>query len=216
MAAVGSGGDRDATAPGLQINEGDSVTVTITANGLTAGRVLGSLNYGGGTAIYGQNADYLGPNSGSATSSYGITHPATSQAFTITTRDDSDPEGDETFVLSLPSAPVHLDTSGAATGDQWTNGAPTSITVTILANDGYTPPTPTPTPSFSIAVDESTRAAGQGHGEHRGLALGAGGFIHGDGERRHRHRRRGRGVAVVGADGDGETGGREGDGVGGG
>ena len=152
MAAVGSGGDRDATAPGLQINEGDSVTLTLTANGLTAGRVLGTLNYGGGTATYGQNQDYIGPNLGGAQSSFDMTHPTTTQAFTITTRDDSDPEGEETFVFSYGGPPAAL----GATPATWSSGAPQTITVTILDDDGPPPGTV----SFSAANDNGDRDPG--------------------------------------------------------
>ncbi|MDD9869128.1 MAG: hypothetical protein OXU50_04460, partial [Gammaproteobacteria bacterium] len=150
FSATGSGGDRDATAPGLQINEGDSVTLTVTANGLTAGRVLGTLNYGGGTATYGQNQDYIGPNVGGAQSSFDLTHPTTTQAFTITTRDDSDLEGEETFVFSYSGSPVGL----GATPASWSSGAPLTITVTILGNDGN---------AFSIAAEAASVAENAGN-----------------------------------------------------
>ena len=131
VTATGDNGDRDATAPGLQVNEGDVVTVSITIDGLTSGLLVASTAISGTAAIDG--ADFTTSNrAGSGNYQY----PSSTLRPTIlsvnddiTIVNDSDPEGDETIILTTT---VSISPPGVTV----TVANPT-VTITILANDGH-------------------------------------------------------------------------------
>ena len=139
FSATGSGGDRDPTAAGLQVDEGDTVTLTITANGLTAGRVSASWGLAqSGTAVYSDTAmgGDLTANLdsfvlGSRNQFTTIMAPATTAQFTFTITDDTDREDAETIVFSFGADPFE----SGATPATFTNGP--DLTVTIHASDPF-------------------------------------------------------------------------------
>ena len=142
LAVAGSGGDRDSTAPGLQVDEGDTIVLTTTFHGKTGGAVQARVD-ASGTARYQLNGDAASvPYDISApvlqTSAFAnITHNVSDAGETKITnfsvRDDTESENDETLILTLSGMPGAF---GAPTGSAaWTFGTPNSVTVTIRAND---------------------------------------------------------------------------------
>ncbi len=142
--ATGSGGDRDPGTPGLQVDEGDSITVTGTFHGKTGGRVRVRVG-ATGTAVYRSfpvPADYdITPPGTIQTGAFlNLNHEgagSTPATLVYQVRDDAVVEGDETLILMFGDffTPVILgtDPTGATA---WTVNNPTSITITIRANDG--------------------------------------------------------------------------------
>ena len=78
-----------------------------------------------------------------------ITQPQTSASFTITAVDDTDSEGSETIEL------------GFGTITNGTEGARNTATVTINANDGFSPPRPPPPPPVTDQPGEVTLSSDQ-------------------------------------------------------
>ena len=100
LSATGNNGDRDATAPGLQVDEGDEITVTVTAHGLTAGTIGIDYNYAGTAASVADYHDRGNParvDTGDTVDAVG--GGVTSNHFTI--RDDTIAEADETIIITL-------------------------------------------------------------------------------------------------------------------
>ena len=145
-----SGGDRD-SADGLQVQEGDRITITTTPNNFDAGNAAstGCLSFMGtatsGTArsdatgvdFYGtadpssSNVEVCGRDRYRAIVSAGV---AVSHTFQIA--DDTVSEPDETINLALTGAFSVL--SGGVALTSITAGTPSSIAVTILASDPAT------------------------------------------------------------------------------
>ena len=141
----------------MSVNEGETISASLQLDAaLTDGLILVNNAPFGGTATNG--TDYTSSDTAAGgvyqTPSYtfsGTTVTRLSTGLLVIT-DDNAAEGPETVTWTWAIDP------GSTTTDTVTL-SPASFTVTILANDGYTPPMPTP--SFSIAVDESTRAEGE-------------------------------------------------------
>ncbi len=135
ISATGNNGDRDPATPGLQVDEGDEVTLTVTAHGLTAGSIIGNVRSSGsatrGTA--GSGADLIS-DSGETWGFQTDTRTATGSTAILvhSVTDDGQAEADETATFPLatifPSNPVPATT--------WIVGTPDSVTITIRANDG--------------------------------------------------------------------------------
>ncbi|MCY4245186.1 MAG: hypothetical protein OXE47_07675, partial [Gammaproteobacteria bacterium] len=146
-----SGGDRDMTADGLQVQEGDRITITTTPNNFDAGNAAstGCLSFMG-TATSGTarsdatGVDFYGTANPSASNVEACTRSqyratvsagvAVSHTFQIA--DDTVSEPDETITLMLTGAFRLASGGGALTSI--TAGTPNSITVTILASDPAT------------------------------------------------------------------------------
>ena len=141
LSVTGSGGDRDSTAPGLQVDEGDTIVLTTTFHGKTGGTIQTRVD-ASGTARYQLDGDAASvPYDISAvslqTSAFSpVSHGALDAGETATTnftvRDDSLSEDDETLILTLSGTPTVLGATGSAA---WMFGTPNSVTVTIRAND---------------------------------------------------------------------------------
>ncbi|MCY4244156.1 MAG: hypothetical protein OXE47_02295, partial [Gammaproteobacteria bacterium] len=125
-----SGGDRERDTPGLQVQEGDSITWQIIAHtAVTTGVVDVTFNLGGS---YGAADSNTGPFTRPFSIAIGLAGDSNDGIYTFeqTITDDSLIENAETIVLSVPSA---TDASNIAPGG-WRLPAP--VTVTIPANDG--------------------------------------------------------------------------------
>ncbi|MDD9871277.1 MAG: hypothetical protein OXU41_07145, partial [Gammaproteobacteria bacterium] len=151
LSVTGSGGDRDMTADGLQVQEGDRITITTTPNNFDAGNAAstGCLSFMG-TATSGTarsdatGVDFYGTANPSASNVEACTRSqyratvsagvAVSHTFQIA--DDTVSEPDETIELALTSA-FRLVT-GLPASTTITAGTPSSIAVTILASDPAT------------------------------------------------------------------------------
>ncbi|MDD9805435.1 MAG: hypothetical protein OXU44_00560, partial [Gammaproteobacteria bacterium] len=166
--------DRDATTPGVQINEGDGVTLTYTANGLTSGEFDVQFRVravSGGGAISADDitgVQFPGQPNARAVDSlpYESLGVLFSSAFPtgdvlINTANDTAAEGDETFVVETYN---HMNTNPNV---QFTT--PASVTITVLANDGN---------AFSIVADAASVAESAGTATFSvrlaGEALGSG------------------------------------------
>ena len=184
----------------MQVNEGDSVTITLTLSGLTDGAFASDTGAFGGTATNGQ--DYDGPSETGMGVRRVIYESRTlnpsklSEGLTYTITDDSAAEPDETITLAVPTFNY---LSGS---DTITRGDP--LTITIRANDGYTAPAVAPAPTTDnpaaraarvkapaaaiargigqLAADAVQRRIGGGDAGRIGLWTGGGG-ISTDGER---------------------------------
>ena len=135
ISATNNNGDRDPATPGLQVDEGDEVTLTVTAHGLTAGSIIGNVRSSGSATrgIAGSGADLIS-NSGETWGFQTDTRTATGSTAILvhSVTDDGQAEADETATFPLatifPSNPVPATT--------WIVGTPDSVTITIRANDG--------------------------------------------------------------------------------
>ena len=155
LTATADNGDRDPTAPGLQVDEGDIVTFTLDFSGSGPGVDISAWVFSGTAAF---RDDYecatqinCGITRDSATATLEAAELPFSLGFTIT--NDAAPEPDETFTLAVPQV---TDVLGS---DTYTT-ASTDITVTIRQNDGYvapvTPPVVTPGPGPGPAPGPGT------------------------------------------------------------
>ena len=143
LSVTGSGGDRDMSAPGLQVDEGDTIVLTTTFHGKTGGTVQTRVD-ASGTARYqlhgvtapAADPNDITPNSLQTSAFVNITHDALDAGETETTNfpvnNDTVSENDETLILTLSGTPSTFGATGSAT---WTFGTPNSVTVTIRAND---------------------------------------------------------------------------------
>ena len=120
ISATGNNGDRDPATPGLQVDEGDTLTITVTANGLSAGEVFPEVVENWGNDIVGNILNRIRFSEGGSLDSVHLV------------RDDNEVEGDETFTVTLLSNIV----IAGAVPSTWTVGTPSSVTITIRANDG--------------------------------------------------------------------------------
>ena len=132
-ANCGAGGDRDTSWPGLQVDEGDIITFTMTLNGLTASSgAVGFTMTASGTAY---NTGDLRDASGSALSTTGtsladtITAPSTTRTYQYTAYADGVTEADETITFQLTAVTADF------TGQNFAIGTPSSATVTIRGTD---------------------------------------------------------------------------------
>ena len=141
LSVTGSGGDRDMSAPGLQVDEGDTIVLTTRFHGKLGGVVQTRVD-ATGTARYQLHGDAasvpydISPNVVQTSAFANVTHAVSDAGETrvtnFTVRDDSLSENDETLILTLSGTPSTFDATGSAT---WTFGTPNSVTVTIRAND---------------------------------------------------------------------------------
>ncbi|MDD9856028.1 MAG: autotransporter outer membrane beta-barrel domain-containing protein [Gammaproteobacteria bacterium] len=172
--ATGSGGDRDPVAPGLQVDEGDSITFTLSFN--SGGRLaeFGPIPLSGTVTA----DDYTcgTPTSCGLLLRQGDTSNRDSLQLIYSITDDATAEPDETFTLAVPQA-----TPIIGSGTYTTTS--TDITVTILANDGYvapvdpvTPPVVTPGPGPGPATDNPTARAERLDAPAAAVARGIGGL----------------------------------------
>ena len=142
LSVTGSGGDRDMSTPGLQVDEGDTIVLTTRFHGKTGGVVQTQVD-ATGTARYqlhgeGASVPYdiepisLQPSAFSSVS-HGPGDAGETKVTNFPVRNDSLSENDETLILTLSGTPSTL---GGATGAAtWTFGTPAAVTVTIRAND---------------------------------------------------------------------------------
>jgi len=133
--------DRDASAPGVQINEGDTVVITFTASGLPTGGVIARAGVDEGAtgtsvepndltsfAFHTSAASSIDElPKGSGISSATLIAGSNNFRVTVVTTQDTTPEPDETFTVATER---HIPSAGVTV-------TPGSITITILANDGY-------------------------------------------------------------------------------
>ncbi|MDD9874217.1 MAG: hypothetical protein OXU22_01600, partial [Gammaproteobacteria bacterium] len=128
--AEADGGDRDAVTPGLQVNEGDRVTITLsieraedldTAFDTPAAAFTGTATPGVDFSGEGGAADAEFP------ATTGSFSGAASHSATWLITDDGDPESDETLTLAVPQA-VYAGSGVIARGPD--------LTITIQAGDG--------------------------------------------------------------------------------
>ncbi len=130
LSATGNNGDRDSTTPGLQVDEGDIVTMTLTISGVTDDLITNTSSFTG-TATTDQ--DYVSSGMASGVSVYpgfAFRTGTLTQEVSITITDDTTPEGDETFTVTVPTR----NTIASSSSDTLARGEP--VTVTIRANDG--------------------------------------------------------------------------------
>ncbi len=132
-------GDRDTAWPGLQVDEGDTITFTATLSGVTGTFSVNVTQSGSGDAW---NTSDL--NIAAITSAAFIGNTQSFSSFVV--RSDGVQEGDETVTVTLDS--VTADTTGSVS-----IGTPSSVTVTIRGTDSA--------PSFgSGSVTAKTFTAG--------------------------------------------------------
>ena len=138
-------GDRDPATPGIQVDEGDTIAITLAITGASSGALTTSVANFGGTAVAG--ADYT-VTSGGNLNRFGARFLASSTRFSqsaeISITADGAPEPDETMTLNPQ---VIVDTVGITTRV----GFP--LTITIRANDGYVDP------NAPVADNPTARAA---------------------------------------------------------
>ena len=138
LSVTGSGGDRDMSADGLQVQEGDRITITTTANNfdLGDGAQTGCLSFTG-TATAGTDFVSTGAVPRCTTSQYRASvSEGNLESRTYTITDDSTSEPAETIELMLTGA--YSITNIQAAHAAITAGTPSSIAVTILASDAAT------------------------------------------------------------------------------
>ncbi|MDD9818925.1 MAG: hypothetical protein OXU61_12445, partial [Gammaproteobacteria bacterium] len=140
LSAVGdaagfTNGDRDATAPGLQVDEGDRVSFTLAIDGVSSGVVTFNLPVLSGTATA---ADL----SSSSIALFPLSSGVLSDTRSIDIVNDSIAEPDETVIIS-----VTIDSQ--TTTDTITPAE--SLTFTIRASDQ---------PTFSVAADDAATSEG--------------------------------------------------------
>ena len=161
IAAVNDNGDRDATAPGLQVDEGDTVTVTITAHGKTAGLVnVNALPTGSATSSASNQPPADVHNTRGASPGGRITGAVfsgtTTDTVDLSITADNMAEGDETITFTLDGSSV---AAAGATPASWTVGAPNSVTFTIRRNDASNRYAPAPVTPAPTADNPAARAA---------------------------------------------------------
>ncbi len=154
LAATGNNGDRDPVAPGLQVDEGDSITLTATFHGKTGGSVAARLAITG-NAIFQRLGDTGGDvdsqsNTGLVTLVANAGADSDFRVFPVI--DDTVPEDDETITFSL----TNLIQPTASTPSTWTRGTPDSVTITIRANDAVTPGIAISPTALTVFEDSST------------------------------------------------------------
>ncbi|MDD9851289.1 MAG: autotransporter outer membrane beta-barrel domain-containing protein, partial [Gammaproteobacteria bacterium] len=127
LTATGSNGDRDPAAPGLQVDEGDTVTLTLSLSGASVGIHATNPVGSEGTAVF--NDDYMFPGRLSGFSLSGTSGFTESKTLTIT--DDDIPEPDETIIIPMLTRSV---------GTVRPTNTAGPLTITIRQNDGYVAP----------------------------------------------------------------------------
>ena len=123
-------GDRDPARPGLQVDEGDIITISLLlSQNLSGSQILNLLPSLSGDAWPGDLTFITGSNLGSGTINYSVGNlsPITVAQYRVTS--DSVTEGDESFTISISRG--RFDTSG------YTISTPSSVTVTIRGNLDY-------------------------------------------------------------------------------
>ncbi|MDD9850266.1 MAG: hypothetical protein OXU94_00620, partial [Gammaproteobacteria bacterium] len=138
-------GDRDPGTPGIQVDEGDTITVTLAITGASTGAYSSRATTFGGTATAG--TDYT--TAGTGGFNFGIRQLFPSNGFSesqdITITADGTPEPDETITLAEPQRTF----SSITIVDRI--GFP--LTITIRTNDGYVDP------NAPVADNPAARAA---------------------------------------------------------
>ena len=173
IAATSNNDDRDPDTPGLQVHEGDRINITVTAHGKTAGAVTAIIDTTGTASATDTN-----PSISPRTRAYqiAIIVGQTQVTRVAATDDDNIPEPDETITFTISGSAILL----AITPPAWTIGSPASVTVTILANDGYvdpvTPPVVTPGPAPGPATDNPAARADRLDAPAGAVARGIGGL----------------------------------------
>ena len=139
LVATSNNGDRDAVASGLQVDEGDIITLTTTFHGKTGGRVIIQA-VASGTANFPLSGQITGfdvtPSRRSNIPTVQFdTGIGSSDVVTIDVPvfNDALTEGDETLTFTLTGLPTFASGTGSAS---WVIGTPDSVTITIRANDG--------------------------------------------------------------------------------
>ena len=130
LSATNNNGDRDPATPGLQVDEGDIVTLTYTGTGLTDIVSLDVVAAGTATSV----TDYRRTTSPSnAIRSRRTLSPLAPILLTpLLVVDDSVAEDDETIIVTISNPVDAVGTPHPAA----TIGTPGSVTITIRANDG--------------------------------------------------------------------------------
>ena len=130
LSATNNNGDRDPATPGLQVDEGDIVTLTYTGTGLTDIVSLDVVAAGTATSV----TDYRRTTSPSnAIRSRRTLSPLAPILLTpLLVVDDSVAEDDETIIVTISNPVDAVGTPHPAA----TIGTPDSVTITIRANDG--------------------------------------------------------------------------------
>ncbi|MDD9863405.1 MAG: hypothetical protein OXU54_02350, partial [Gammaproteobacteria bacterium] len=130
IAAAGNNGDREPSTPGLQVDEGDAIMLTLSYHGLTAGTVSSRVS-GSGTATLAQSdADVNILFSEVLVVS--ATFPMTEFRTSLAVADDTDPEAEETLTLAIAADSI---ATQMATPGTFAVGTPGSVAVTIRASD---------------------------------------------------------------------------------
>ncbi|MDD9850564.1 MAG: autotransporter outer membrane beta-barrel domain-containing protein, partial [Gammaproteobacteria bacterium] len=146
--ATNDAGDRDPVAPGLQVDEGDTVTLTLTVSGVTSGEAGWSSTPFSGTATAGDDYQVgIGSGHGAFRASAVVAGDRDLfQAVTYSITNDTMPEPDETIIAPVPVV------TGSLNPDTYTTTS-TDITITIRQNDGYVDP------NAPVADNPAARAA---------------------------------------------------------
>ena len=158
------------------MDEGDTVTITLTVDGLSDGAFfVSNTNFAGGTATPGTDFETPGGLiflSGNFLSTFRVGDLSNFQPLNIL--DDSQPEPDETVVLPVPR--VDFTHAFTSTTDTFAYGEP--LTFTIRASDGYVapvaPPVVTPGPGPGPATDNPTARAERLEAPAAAVARGVG------------------------------------------
>ncbi len=134
-------GDVRPLDPGLQVEEGDTITLTATFHGKTGGQVDVTVGTTG-TAIARTTSSTPGSydfesSSVGASTSVVITNngsnPVVTHAFTVT--DDMHAEANEVIEFQIVSVGTISGVTGSP-GNDWAVGTPSRVSVTILGSDG--------------------------------------------------------------------------------
>ncbi|MDD9875658.1 MAG: hypothetical protein OXU22_09025, partial [Gammaproteobacteria bacterium] len=149
LSATGDNGDRDAATPGLQVNEGDRVTITLTIEhpedldasfDTAASAFTGEAEPGTDFTGEGGAPDMAFP------ATTGSLDGVSSRSETWLITDDAAPEGDETVILGVPAV-VYAGSGVIVRGD--------SLRITIQANDGEPARTLTVTGPLIVVESDS-------------------------------------------------------------
>ena len=129
-ANCGTGGDRDTTWPGLQVDEGDFFTISVLFDqSIGVGKILAFTYSVSGSAWSSDVTRRSGAvlsSSGTLLYNHSNTSPKSVAEYAVTS--DNTAEGDETVIFSIASI-ANPDTSG------FTIGTPSSVTMTIRGTD---------------------------------------------------------------------------------
>jgi len=155
---VGDNGDRDATAPGLQVDEGDTVTLTVTAHGKTAGlvRVRATVTGNAGFSTDGQTERDVHYSAASGLQS-DVGAGTTTDPLILSITADNMAEDDERITFTLDASSI---VTVSASPASWTVGTPGSVTFTIRRNDAsgnYAPAPAAPDPADDNPAARSAR-----------------------------------------------------------